>query len=47
MPITIHADPPLAPTSEMCLNVVRQAFEGHETGWGSVDREDFRESIRR
>jgi hypothetical protein len=26
MPITIHADPPLAPKSEMCLNVVRQAL---------------------
>ena len=26
MPITIHADPPLAPKSEMCLSVVRQAL---------------------
>ena len=26
MPITIYADPPLAPKSEMCLNVVRQAL---------------------
>jgi hypothetical protein len=26
MPITLHADPPLAPTSEMCLEVVRQAL---------------------
>jgi hypothetical protein len=26
MPITIHADPPLAPKSEMCLDVVRQAL---------------------
>jgi hypothetical protein len=26
MPITIHADPPLAPKSEMCLDVVRLAL---------------------
>jgi hypothetical protein len=26
MPITIYADPPLAPTSEMCLSIVRQAL---------------------
>jgi phosphatidylethanolamine-binding protein (PEBP) family uncharacterized protein len=26
MPITIHADPPLAARSEMCLDVVRQAL---------------------
>ena len=26
MPVTIHADPPLAPKSEMCLDVVRQAL---------------------
>jgi hypothetical protein len=26
MPITIYADPPLAPTSEMCHDVVRQAL---------------------
>jgi hypothetical protein len=26
MPITIYADPPLAPTSEMCLEVVWQAL---------------------
>ena len=26
MPITIHVDPPLAPKSEVCLDVVRQAL---------------------
>ena len=26
MPIAIYADPPLAPTSEMCLSIVRQAL---------------------
>jgi hypothetical protein len=26
MPVTIHADPPLAPTSEMCLDVVQEAL---------------------
>jgi hypothetical protein len=26
MPIAIYADPPLAPTSGMCLDVVRQAL---------------------
>jgi hypothetical protein len=26
MPITLHADPPLAPKSELCLSIVRQAL---------------------
>jgi hypothetical protein len=26
MPIAIYADPPLAPTSDMCVDIVRQAL---------------------
>ena len=32
MPFTIHADPPLAPMSEMCLEVVRQALRDARPG---------------
>jgi hypothetical protein len=57
MQITIYADPPLAPKSDMCLNVVRQALTDARPAdeeWvvmiAGADREvtcfDFRPGLR-